>query len=226
MHSLWGTRKLALQALSDDAPGVLNVFEELFCLVDECAHALMVLDDPFGRVTALVTAKARNLSLACCGMVLDGLSQESGALLRPLIEAEELLAYLRLDPTRVDEVLGERLPSAGVIARRVEGGFKDARDYLNTHASHLSFGPEAMGHYLATEAGTGVDLRVEQPFRVIATLTNLQTVFAVLSLVTIEAANCCFVGGSERAGDVSVRVNDLKDRGMRAIQRALAHAQA
>lgn len=226
MHGSWGTRNLALQTLSSDAPAVIEAFGELFGLVDECAYALMALGDPFGRCTALVTAKARNLSLACCGMALDGLAQEGGALLRPLIEADELLTYLRLDPTRVDEVLEERLPSAGVIAKRIEGDHKDLRDYLNSHASHLSVGPESMGHYLATTADTSVDLRVEQPFQVVTTLTNLQTLFAILSLVTIEAANCCYVGGSEQAGDVSNRINELKDRGMRVIAEAIAAAKA
>jgi len=45
----------------------------------------------FARVCALTTAKGRNLLLGCHSLALDGLAQESGALLRPLLESVELL---------------------------------------------------------------------------------------------------------------------------------------
>lgn len=225
MHSSWRSRDAALQALSNDAPGLVELLDELFQVLDTCAFALMDLRDPFGRCAALIVAKARNLGLACCGMAMDGLAQEAGALLRPLLEADELLTYLRLEPARVDEVLAGELPSAGVIAKRIEGDYQGLRDYLNAHASHLSVGPEAMGHYLASSSETSVALRIDQPFQMAVVVTNLRTMFSILSLVAIEAADCCFVGGSGRAGDVSNAVNELKSRGIRLFD-SLSEAKA
>jgi hypothetical protein len=45
--------------------------------------------------------KAKNLALGSYSLVLDGLGQEAGALMRPMIEYAELLAYFRLHPEMV-----------------------------------------------------------------------------------------------------------------------------
>lgn len=62
--------------------------------------------------------------------VKDG-TQEGGAVFRPLLECLELLTYFRMDTTRINEALEDRLPKAGIIAQRIEGKLKGMRDYLN-----------------------------------------------------------------------------------------------
>ena len=142
---------------------------------------------PLGRVLALVLIKARNLALACYSLSLDSLAQEAGALFRPLLEALELLEYLRQDPERVAEALEDRLPKAGVIAQRIQGKFKGLRDHLNNHASHLSVSPDAMGHLVDLSAG---QLRTVQPFSEPVLRANLTTLLATLVWLAIEAVNC------------------------------------
>jgi hypothetical protein len=63
------------------------------------------------------------MTLGVYSLMLDGLGQEAGALLRPLIETLELLVYLRLEPARIDQAIEEKLPSAGQIAKKIEGEF-------------------------------------------------------------------------------------------------------
>jgi hypothetical protein len=149
------------------------------------------LDQPFGRVCALVLLKTRNLGLGCYSLCLDGLAQEAGALFRPLLEGLELLVYFRLEPTRINEALEERLPKAGDIARKIEGKFKGVRDHLNRHASHLSVAPEAMAHFIDFRAGW---LRLVQPYNEGILRRNLRTLLAVLVWLAIEAVNCISVG--------------------------------
>jgi hypothetical protein len=72
----------------------------------------------FARVCALTTAKGRNLLLGCHSLALDGLAQESGALLRPLLESV------------------------------ITGQFQFLRDHLNEQASHFSLGFYSVFHLL------------------------------------------------------------------------------
>jgi len=46
------------------------------------------------------------------------------------------------------------LPTAGEISKEINGKFKDLRDYLNAHASHLSFGEESMVHMINWKEGS------------------------------------------------------------------------
>ena len=90
---LWDTRRQAEAALNGDLKAFARLFDETFAAVDQCIVRLEGLDDPFGRVCALVLIKARNLGLGCYSLSLDALAQEAGALFRPLIECLELLAF-------------------------------------------------------------------------------------------------------------------------------------
>jgi hypothetical protein len=189
--ALWDTRRQAEVALGEELKPYADLLNEAFASVDISASRLASLDDPFGRVCALVLIKARNLGLGCYSLSLDALAQESGALFRPLIECLELLAYFRLDPRRVNEALEDRLPTAGVVAKKIEGKFKDLRDYLNAHASHLSLHPEAVMHLVDFKAGR---LRTAQPHSSAVLGQNLRTLLSVLVWLAIEAANCASVG--------------------------------
>jgi hypothetical protein len=207
--SLWNTRRQAERALTEGLEPFAGLLNEAFLALDDCVDRLERLEKPFGRVCALVLIKARNLGLGCYSLSLDALAQEAGALFRPVLESLELLTYFRLDPTRIDEALENRLPTAGVIAQRIEGKFKGLRDYLNTHASHLSVAPEAMAHLIDFRVGR---LRPVQPYKEGVLRGNLRTLLAVLIWLAIEAVNCVSVGGDNVDDDLADRVEDLKRR--------------
>ena len=111
--TIWNTRERAYPALEGSLRPEAEVLQEVFDLVDECLDKLAQVDRPFARLCCLLIIKARNLALGCYSLSLDALAQEAGALLRPLIEALQLLTYFRLDPSRVEEALDGRLPKAG-----------------------------------------------------------------------------------------------------------------
>lgn len=118
--SLWNTRRQAERALTEELEPFGGLLREAFSVLDDCVDRLEKLDEPFGRVCALVLIKTRNLGLGFYSLCLDGLAQEAGALFRPFWEGLELLVYFRLEPIRINEALEERLPKAGVIAQRIE----------------------------------------------------------------------------------------------------------
>ena len=111
--------------------GVL--LEGAFLRVDEAVDYFQkfLLADPAdsGRVCAVTVIKGRNLALGCYSLALDGLAQESGALLRPLLEAIELLGYLRTVPGAVDKAVDGKLPNAGKRAKKIESPFWDLREH-------------------------------------------------------------------------------------------------
>jgi len=152
--------------------------------------------------------------MACYSLSLDALAQEAGALFRPLLESLELLQYLRLDTKRVDEALEDRLPKAGVIAQKIQGKFKNLRDYLNTHASHLSVSAEAMGHLLDFKEG---HVRTVQPFSEPVLQRNLATLLAVMAWLSIEGVNCVSVAEGRIDDALGDSVEDLKDRALALI---------
>lgn len=209
--SLWDARRQAETALSAELKPLAGLLNEAFAAVDDCGSRLAALDKPFGRVCALVVIKGRNLALGCYSLSQDGLAQESGALFRPLMECLELLAYLRLDPSRINEALEDRLPKAGVIAQRIEGGLKGLRDHLNTHASHLSLHPAAMGHLVDFKTGR---LRGVQAHNTAVLRQNLSTLLAVLVWLALEAANCTTVGAGAVDGALGDTVEDIKRRAL------------
>jgi len=160
----------------------------------------------FARVCALTTAKGRNLLLGCHSLALDGLAQESGALLRPLLESVELLTYFRLDYKRADEAIDGRLPSAGNIAKAITGQFQFLRDHLNEQASHFSLGFYSVFHLLDKNTMTikPVESHSEQVLR-----TNLVTLSAFMSFLLLESVGCLFVA-REDAGELADRAEQWK----------------
>jgi len=102
----------------------------------------------FYFVGSITLAKACHLLLGCYSLTMDGLSQEAGALFRPLLEVYELLIYFRDDPGRIQEALSGNLPKAGEIAKKISGKFKDLREYLNDHSSHFSYKVDSFSHLI------------------------------------------------------------------------------
>src|SRR5260370_24572952 len=118
-QGLWKTREEALIALEGPLRQEAEMLQEAFALLDACITQLLTVDTTYTRVCAITTIKAHNLELGCYSLALDGLAQEAGALLRPVIETLELLIYFWKDPSRVDEAIDEKLPSAGEIAQKI-----------------------------------------------------------------------------------------------------------
>ncbi len=187
MHEMWNARKHAMTAIESELQAEASTIYQAFSLLDEMLVIFHSGDTTFCRVAGLTLLQARNLTQGILSLSLDGLAKEAGALLRPLIECIELMAYLRDNPQRVDEVLEERLPSAGEIGKRIHGNFQKLRDYLNEHASHFSFKPKSMSHLIDFKSG---DWKVIQPYNEGVLRTNMTTLFAVLVNLLFEAANC------------------------------------
>ena len=214
---LWRTRRQAEASLSHDLKPFADLIDEVFGAVDQAIDRLDAIDEPFGRVCAIVLVKSRNLALGCYSLSLDALAQEAGALFRPLIECLELLLYFRLDPSRVHEALNGELPKAGIIAQRIEGKFKGLREYLNMHASHLALSPEAMMHLFDVKAGR---LRPVQVLR-----ENLRTLLASLVWLAIEGVNCVSVGSAMGDHALADSVEDLKRRAFLLFDQADAQLE-
>jgi len=208
--SLWDTRQQAQAALAGELQKEAELLQEAFEIVDECVERLEAIDTLFARVVGLITVKARNLALGSYSVLLDALGQEAGAILRPLVEAIELLRYLRLDPTRVEEALDGRLPTAGAIAKRIDGEFQELREYLNSYASHLSLDLVAVRHLMDFQQ---LRLRLVQPFRVEVLRKNMHVLFAFLLFAAIEAVNCLAMAQGEVDLDLADRVDALRNRG-------------
>ena len=76
-----------MKALQRGVRSQATAIEDMFGIIDDVIRDLGQASQgtPLTRVCCLVVAKGRNLSLGSYGLILDGLGQESGALLRLLI---------------------------------------------------------------------------------------------------------------------------------------------
>lgn len=199
MH-LWQARQKSLEWLTTELVEQNALVDNGFEILDTCIvllnqHGRASNDDlnvKFARVVNLTLAKSRNLLLGSYSMMLDALAQEAGALLRLILETYELLIYFRLEPSRVDQAIGGKLPSPGNIAKKIEGEFKGLRDYLSTHASHISFGYESAKHMLDYKTS---DIKAVQNQSIDVFKNNLTTLNAVQILVAAEAIRCLDVVG-------------------------------
>jgi hypothetical protein len=206
---LWQTREQALVALQGDLQERAEVIRETFELIDECTGRFKAIDSPFARVCGLTLVKGRNMALGVYSLILDGLGQEAGALLRPLIEILELLVYLRLDPARVDKAIAGKLPSAGQIAKKIEGEFKDLRQHLNEHASHFGFTYDSLRHIVDLSKMTW---RTSQPYNEDVLKTNLGTLFLFTIRLAIEGINCATAAQTMLDNELADRIESHRDR--------------
>ena len=214
--NLWNTRNQSLSALENSLRQEAQVIEEAFALIDECINRFQQISatSQFSRVCGLTLIKARNLALGCYSLCLDGLAQEAGAILRPLLETTELLAYFREGPSRVELAIDGKLPPAGKIAKTIESDFKDLRDYFNRHASHFGFSFESLRHVVNFRDFSWI---TAQSYDEHVLRTNLGTVFAFLVSVAFEGANCLSVAGS-LDNNFADRIEHLRNKGLNIFQ--------
>jgi len=218
--NLWQTRDAAISALASEMREEAALMSEVFDCTDDCIRHLEAIDDPFAQVTGLTLVKARHLGLACYDLCLNGLGQESGAVFRVLIETLELLTYFRLDPSRIEQAIAEKLPQPGKRGKMIKGHFKDVRDYLNEDASHVSWTPDSMRHLLDT-AGC---FRLDQQFNAAVLRKNLQVLFAVLVFTAIEGVNCLGIAGGSQHDELADPVEKLKGEGIDSFARLVRGA--
>ena len=212
---MWGVRKKAIDALNNALQEEARLIYEGFELTNEIIQLLYDASEPksFLTVCGLVLLKGRNLGQGIFSLALDGLAQEAGALLRPTIECIELLEYFRKDPKRIEEVIEDKLPSAGDIGKKIDGRFKGLRDYLNRNASHFKLTPGAMLH-LIDWRNTNVKLKQLYTEKVLG--TNLRDLFLILLLLVSAAAECLDTCG--RLPHSILRRLDLwRRKGLRAV---------
>jgi len=211
--NLWKTRDQALVALNGKLRPVADIIEEAFVCLDECIDRIAALDNQFGRVCGLTLVKARNLTLAMYSLTLEGLAQEGGAILRPLLGAIEKLAYFRQDLSHVEDAINGNLPSEGKIAQIINGEFQDLRDYLSKYAAHSSFSYESLKHLVDYHT---FRLKKAQPFNEAVLRKNLEMVFSFLVFTIFEGQKCLAAAGSID-DDFATYIEKLRDKGLAII---------
>lgn len=147
---LWATRTEAVAYLeASHANRIMILLQELE-LIDLSIDIYESLagGDIYARICGLTLLKAKHLAVGAYSLILDGLAQEAGALLRPLIEYSELLSYFRQFPEMAERAAENDLPKAGERARAIGGKYKELRDHLNSHASHSSYSHYSLSHLL------------------------------------------------------------------------------
>ena len=191
---LWSTREVTLAWLKGQLKNESEVIDEGFLLLDECIDAFdetrkssIVHISAFSEVCGFTAAKARNLLLGCYSLSIDALSQESGALLRPLIETNELLTYFRLDPSRISQARNNQLPKAGIIAQKINGQFQGLRNYLSDNASHFGFTMDSTLHLYDFNADSFRTVANHYPERF---KYNISLVFIFTYFVLVECVYC------------------------------------
>jgi hypothetical protein len=186
--NLWITREESLNALKSKLSIEARYIEKGFTIIDDLLSIFEDnKNDNFCTVCSFALLKGKNYCLSIYSLSLDGLSQESGALLRPAIECIELLDYFYDDPKRIKEALENKLPRPGNIAKKIKGKFESLRKHLNSAASHFSFDPIACMHLMNWK---NESLRYYQKFNETVLRQNLWTLFGVMRLLTYSAVRC------------------------------------
>ena len=190
------------------------LLEETFGVIDEI---IMLFDSQqknssYALACGFTLAKARNLALGCLSLILDGLGQEAGALMRPFIEAHELLVYYRLQPSRVEDALKGHLPSAGLIAQRIEGHFHDFRKHLSKKASHFGFTAYSLRHLLDNRE---LKIRIVQPMLPLVLLRNVRDLWLNMALLLFESFKCLEVVSEyhPHLEPIANKIEELRGRG-------------
>ena len=186
--NLWITREESLNALKSKLSIEARYIDKGFTIID----ALLRIfednkNDNFCMVCSFALLKGKNFCFSIYSLSLDGLAQEAGALLRPAIECFEFLDYFYADPKRIQEALKDKLPSAGNIAKKINGKHKKLREYLNSTASHFSLNPTACTHLINWKKGS---IRYYQEYNENVLRKNLWTLFYVMVLLTYSAVKC------------------------------------
>lgn len=213
MNNLWETKTTSLKAMETELKKETVVINDEFELIDEIIGLfhLQSRNSQFCAVAGLALIKARNLALGIFSLQLDGLAQEAGALLRPLIECEELLEYFRLYPEGIKQAIDGKLPSAGKRAELTKGTLQGLRNHLNINASHISLQPQSMKHLADFNSG---DWKVSQPYNKTVLRTNMFSLFLFLSHLSYTGANCLVTYDFPIPPQLGIKLSKTKENGL------------
>ena len=192
--NIWSAREKSLNLLNNNLQPQSAVIEEGFEYIGKLMELLQAIsrdegaseNGKFCRICGLTLAKFSHLLLGVYSLTLDGLSQEAGALLRLTIETYELLVYFRQDKSRVNQILEENLPSAGMIGKKISGDFQDLREFLNRSASHFSYKVESVWHLF----DENTQLKAIPTSESQKLLEDLQVINTFQSVILFEAVEC------------------------------------
>jgi len=96
----------------------------------------------------IIFTKSYLYSKGIISLFYENLALEAGALIRPAIEAYELLVYLRKYPENIKTIQNGQKIEPGKIAKKIDGTFKPLRDYLNKHSSHIDISELATNYFI------------------------------------------------------------------------------
>lgn len=197
--NIWFAREKSLGWLNNELKSESEILQEGFDYLENFVSLYEKIGENEGgneigwfcRIGSITLAKFSHLLIGCYSLALDGLAQESGALLRPLIETYELLVYFRQDKTRINEAIDGNLPSAGIIGKKISGDYKNLRTHLNDNASHFRYKKDSVRHLLDN------NFKIHPvPNHTLEVLrTNLQLLNAFQIFILFEALNCFFAIG-------------------------------
>jgi hypothetical protein len=220
--NIWSAREKSLQWLEDELKPESKLLQDGF---DYLGNVIETFEEigrnegesdvgQFCRISAITLAKCSHLLLGNYSLMLDGLAQEAGALLRPLIETYELLVYFRQDISRINEVLEGKLPSAGIIGKRISGDYQDLREYLNDNASHFSYKTDSVRHLFDQNAK--IQAIPKHGLRVFRNNIKLLNAFQIF--VMFEAASCLFAIGYD-ANALTNKIEKWRDTSVEIFSR-------
>ena len=205
---MWEAREHALASLRSELRTEADLLDVAFRLLDRGIDNLATQSsqDNYASVALVILVKAKHLGTASYSLALDALGQEAGALARVWIEALELLRYLALDQTRVQEVFEQRLPSPGAIGKKIDGQAQPLRTLFNESASHFTFDVRSIIHIVNPETRA---VRTAPEFKVHVLRANMTVVFWFLHFTLVEALVAMGIAGVPNE-DFAALVDDLK----------------
>jgi len=219
LNHLWATREAANGELLSTMRAEADLITDTFRTIDEIIELFDSLqaDSTFARVCGFALAKARHFAFGCLSLVLDGLGQEAGALMRPFLEAHELLIYFRLDHSRAGEALEGRLPPAGKVAKLIKGQFHDFRKHLNESASHFGFTTYSLRHLLD---GKDLKIRTVQPMLPLVLRRNIRDLWLNMILLLFEAFRCLQSDPAfeEHINSLAQKIESIRERGLKVFE--------
>lgn len=211
MQHLWSAREEALLHLRERHPSRVAVLDRTFELLDDCIEAFELSEQQtlYPRVCGLCLLKATNLAQGALSLVLDGLGQEAGALMRPMIEYIELITYFRLNPEMTEKAMDNDIPKAGERARAIGSIYKDFRQHLNREASHSSFSKHSIAHLFEPDT-----LRFKKRQRMAPAVLerNLRDLVVQLHHLLHEAILTLLTADPAKFIDLGTRYDRLKQR--------------
>jgi hypothetical protein len=200
-----------LTFLRRERPAQIEAIEQLFVLADACIDAYEAqADDPYSKVCAVTTLKAKNLALGMYSLTLDGLAQEAGALARPFIEYAELLTYFRMVPEAVTDALAGGLPNVGTRAKKIEGFYKRFREHLNEHASHSSYSAHSLAHLTDPVTKTVRKLQVMHPTVLERNVGDFAVQFVLMLQESVLGLECS--PDQSRVASLASQCDELRER--------------